>query len=184
MAVIVDIFSGFVEFTGHTPDYLDNPRYLVFTSDNLSEYETFKAQGFDKKYWRVTNGVLDVMTQPERDAADVSELSAYKQAALPRMADTFNAWFQSKYTLENQQTIGYLLDESERLNLPNRFAYFKQLGDWVQHFLDYYYQVAGQILFFCLSIADVDAVHPDFTAFMLQWPDPDVVIRTGRLIMD
>ncbi len=181
MAIIIDKVS-FSEFTGHTPDFVGNPQYLVVTEENLAEYNLFKAQGIDKKFWKIVDDALVIMSAEEQAAFTTAELAAYKDQAKFNLSVQCNTFIQSKYTLENQQTISYLMDMAERQNKQLRFDYFNQVGTWASLILGYYYVITDRIFNLAPTIADVDAIMATVRFDQFLPSDPAVTIRAGLAI--
>jgi hypothetical protein len=149
----------------------------------MTALEQFRATPPEKRsgYWKVENNALVEKTVEEKAVFDGGDLLACKKQTAYALAAQCNGFIQSKYTLENQQTISYLMDMAERAGKQQRFDYYNQVGVWATTILGYYYQVQDQI-FAATTKDQINALIAGVNFAQFEATDPRVTIRAGFAI--
>lgn len=181
MGIAINKLSLEVFRSVETADYSEELFILIEKGRDNSDYEALMGAGVPQKYWSVVEGRLSEMAAKDKAVVDANELATAKRVRRTALERAANGFLQSKYTMEQQQTISYLMDEAERLGLTNRYDYFNQVGTWgkliIAHF---YYQ--EYFIMAATTIEQVVAVSLDFSSFLVQ--NPDVRIGVGSQIPD
>ena len=153
------------------------------TEDWLINVSIDHLEGVLFKYWKLNisgDGVVE-MDAAEKTAVDTAELSAYATAYLDVLDAQVKSFIEEHYPAHRQRTLTLLKTEARIDGLTNRNAYIQQAWDWITLAIGYYYQMRDAVLA-ATTLAEVDAIQPDFTA--LAASDPKVAIEGALAIMD
>jgi hypothetical protein len=153
---------------------------LIEKGRDNSDYLNLIAANVPNRYWKTSEDRLVEMSPEEKAVVDAGRLVTHKRARRSLLERQANSLMQSKYTMEQQQTISYLMDEAERLGLNDRYNYFNQVGTWAKEILGFFY-TQDYYIRNATTIEAVDAVSVDFSAFLAT--DPNVIIGVGSQIM-
>ncbi len=167
-SVLNRVTKEFIRFV-NTPDYPEEDWII----------NPVIPEGVDPRYLAIQGDELVPLQGPEKDAVDAEVLMQTKVERATYLVAVVNDFIQKKYSLEHQQTIGYLMDEAERLGLSDRFSYYDQVGAWAKTVLVYYYTLFDAVIA-ATTLEEVAAVTPEFKQFYTS--DPGVKIRAGLAI--
>ena len=162
-----------------TSDYSEEEFILIEKGRDNSHYQKLVESKVPHKYWKVVDDHLEEMGPEEKAEVDAAELAACKNDRRMALVGSANAFLQSCYSLEQQQTISYMMDEAERQGLMERYAYFNQVGVWAMGILMHFY-AQTQAIYAATTIEEVGAVSTDFSKFADT--NPDVIIGVGYSI--
>lgn len=178
MAIVIDKNTK-KDFIGRTTVFQGNPNYLVLTRNDLGEYKDLKSRNIFNKYWKIVGGVLEEMDPTEKLGVDSSELIKIKEIKVKKLRNAAHGYIQSKYPLEWQTTISYLMAESRRLGLIDRFNYFNKVGEWCKTILGDFF-VREVSVNAATNKQEVESVSLDFTSFDVT--DPKTQLNIGMTI--
>jgi len=159
----------------NTPEY-DTNDWLV--NPDLSSLQGIVAA----KYWKVTGvapgGVVEEMTQGEKDAVDAAELAAAKLARKTAIKTEAWSYLESRYDAGEQRIIIDLQTETYINSKPNRRAalspYFVWREQVMQHMKTQFQSINSQT-----TVEDVNAVVIDTAAMDLLDPGINLITILG-----
>jgi hypothetical protein len=110
----------------NTPDYS--------TDDWVINPDLSGVEGVDCKYWKVTgsppDGVVEEMTQGEKDAVDAAELAAAKTQRKIDLRQEGVDYFETRYSLFVQDMFASLHFDAFETGKTNRRAYLATYWNW------------------------------------------------------